>query len=65
MQIQISDYDDPNKLKIVKKVVSKDKSWTRVRFVFAIPPNTKNITLSLYGGAGTGIDWDDVIIKII
>lgn len=63
--IQISDYDDPNKLKIVKKVVSKDKDWTRVRFVFAIPTNTKNITLSLYNITGTTIDWDDVSIKII
>lgn len=63
--VEISDYDDPNRLKIVKNVVSKDESWTRVRFVFAIPPNTKNITLTLYGGEGTSIDWDDVIIKII
>lgn len=63
--IEISDYDNPDRLKIVKKVVSKDKSWTKVRFIFSIPPNTKNITLSLYSGAGIGIDWDDVIIKII
>lgn len=63
--IEISDYDDPNRLKIVKKVISKDKAWTRVRFVFAIPPNIKNITLSLYSGTGVSIDWDDVSIKII
>ncbi len=63
--IQISDYDDPNKLKIVKRVVCNGKSWTRARFVFCIPPNTKNITLSLYRGTGAGIDWDDVSIKII
>ena len=63
--IQISDYDDPSNLKIVKNVVSKDKNWTRVRFVFSIPPNTKNITLSLYNVTGSTIDWDDISIKII
>lgn len=63
--VQINDYDDPNKLTIVKKAVSKGRDWTRLRFAFCIPPGIKNITLSLYGGAEAGIDWDDISIKII
>ena len=65
-KIQIKDSNNFKELKIIiKKVVSKESSWTRVRFVFCIPPNTKNITLSLYRSAGSGIDWDDVSIKKI
>ncbi len=63
--VQINDYDNPNELKIVKNAVSEGTSWTRVRFVFCVPPGTKNITLSLYRGTGAGIDWDDVTIKKI
>ncbi|WP_097028627.1 polysaccharide deacetylase family protein [Clostridium peptidivorans] len=63
--VQIDDYDNPSKLKIVKKTVSNDTAWTRVRFVFCIPPGTKNITLSLYRDTEAGIDWDDISIKKI
>lgn len=63
--VQIDDYDNSDKLKIISKSISKGSFWTRVRFVFCIPPSTKNITLSLYGSSGAGIDWDDVSIKII
>lgn len=63
--IQIRDPNNSKELKIIKKVVSKGSSWTRVRFVFCVPVNTKNITLSLYRSAGAGIDWDDVSIKKI
>lgn len=63
--VQINDYDNPSKLKTIKKAVSKGKEWTRLRFVFCIPPGTKNITLSLYGDVKSGIDWDDISIKKI
>ena len=63
--VQINDYNNSKKLKIINKVVSKNSSWVRVRFVFSIPPNTKAITLSLYRGSRAGIDWDDVSIKKI
>jgi len=63
--IQISDYNFSKNLTIVKKVVSKGMSWTKVSFVFCIPPNTKTITLSLYRISGAAMDWDDVsIVKI-
>ena len=63
--IHITDSNNSKELKIIKKVVSKGSAWTKVRFVFCIPPNTKAITLSLYRSAGAGIDWDDVSIKKI
>lgn len=63
--IQIADSNNSKKLKIIKRVVSNGSSWTKVKFVFCIPPNTKSITLSLYRSAGTDIDWDDVSIKKI
>ncbi|WP_179632230.1 polysaccharide deacetylase family protein [Clostridium peptidivorans] len=63
--VQINDYDNPHKLKIVKKAVSEGRGWTRQRFVFCIPPGTKNITFSLYGDTESGIDWDDISIKKI
>lgn len=63
--VQINDYDNPNRLKIVKNAVSGSKSWTKISFVFCIPPETRNIRLSLYRGTGADIDWDDVTIKKI
>ncbi len=63
--VLIEDYNNSKKLKIINKVVSNGPSWKRVRFVFAIPPNTKSITLSLCKDAGASIDWDDVSIKKI
>ena len=63
--IQIIDADNSNKLKMIKRVVSDGSDWTKVEFVFCIPPNTKAITISLYRTAGTDIDWDDVSIKKI
>lgn len=63
--VQINDYDNPAKLNIIHKEVSKGSSWTRVRFTFRISPTTKNITLTLLKGTEAGIDWDDVSIKII
>lgn len=63
--VQISDYDNYKNLRITHKATSNGSSWSRVRFVFGIPKNTRNITLSLYKCAGAGIDWDDVSIKII
>ena len=63
--VQINDYNNSKKFKIVYKAVSKGASWKNVRFVFGVPPTTKNIELSLYRSAGAGIDWDDVSIKII
>ncbi|MBM7871466.1 peptidoglycan/xylan/chitin deacetylase (PgdA/CDA1 family) [Clostridium pascui] len=63
--VQINDYDSPSKLKIIKKSVSKGKEWTRLRFVFCIPPGTKNIAVSLYGDLEFGTDWDDISIKKI
>ena len=63
--VQIRDADNSKKLKIIKRVVSNGSSWTKVEFIFCIPPNTKSITLSLYRTAGADIDWDDVSIKKI
>ena len=63
--VQITDSNNSKELKIIKKIVSKGTSWTKVRFVFCIPPNTKAITLSLYRSAGASIDWDDISIKKI
>lgn len=63
--VQISDSNNSSELKITNKILSKGTSWTRVRFVFCIPPNTKSITLSINRGAGVGTDWDDVSIKKI
>ncbi|MBU3143444.1 cell wall-binding repeat-containing protein [Clostridium sp. CF012] len=63
--VQIDDPNKPNALKIMNKVVSNGSTWTKVRFVFSIPPNTKTITISLSRLAGVGIDWDDIIIKKI
>ena len=63
--IEINDYNNPKELTIINKVVSKGTSWIKVSFVFCIPPNTKIITLTLYGSSVGGIDWDDVSIKKI
>lgn len=63
--VQIKDFDNSNRLKIVKKATTSGTSWTRLRFVFCIPPGTKNMILSLYRGTGAVIDWDDVTIKKI
>ncbi len=63
--VKINDCDNPNNLNIVKTAVSVGTSWTRVRFVFCLPPGTKNITLSICRGTGAAIDWDDVTIKKI
>ena len=63
--IQIRDAKNSNRLKIIKRVVGSGSDWTKVEFVFCIPPNTKSITISLYRTAGVDIDWDDVSIKKI
>lgn len=63
--VQVSDSDNPGRLKIIKETTSNGSTWTRVRFVFCVPPSTKSIMLSLSRSAGDGIDWDDVSIKII
>jgi len=63
--VQVVDSNNSSELKITNKILSKGSSWTRVRFVFSIPMNTKSITLSLNRGAGVGTDWDDVSIKKI
>lgn len=63
--VQIIDYNNFKQLKIINKVVSTGSSWTKVSFVFCIPPNTKNIKLSLLGSSGEIIDWDDINIKKI
>jgi hypothetical protein len=49
----------------INKVITTGSSWTKVRFVFCVPPNVKTISLSLCRSAGVGIDWDDVSIKKI
>ncbi|MBU3190641.1 polysaccharide deacetylase family protein [Clostridium bowmanii] len=63
--VKINDYDNPKELNIIKKIVSSSSSWTKVNFIFCIPPNTKTITLSLYRSNGAPMDWDDVSIKKI
>ncbi|MBU3142599.1 polysaccharide deacetylase family protein [Clostridium sp. CF012] len=63
--IEVVDYNDSKKLKIINKVVGEGTSWKKVSFVFCIPPNTKTIALRLYGSSGTVMDWDDVSIKKI
>ncbi|MGV8983993.1 polysaccharide deacetylase family protein [Clostridium sp.] len=63
--VKINDYDNPNELNIIRKVVSNGSSWTKIKFVFCIPPNTKTIKVSLYRGNGASTDWDDVSIKKI
>ena len=63
--VQISNYNNPKELKIINNVVSTGSSWTKISFVFCIPPNTKAITLSLFGGLGEIIDWDDISLKKI
>jgi len=63
--VQIDDYNNSKELKITNKTVSKGSSWTKVSFVFCIPPNTRVITLSLNRSAGAIIDWDDISIKKI
>lgn len=49
----------------INKVITTVSFWTRVRFVFCVPQNTKIITLSLYRSSGDSIYWDDVSIKKI
>lgn len=63
--VQIKDTDNAEKLNIINKTAGNGASWTRVRFVFCVPPTTKNISLSLMGSEGAIIDWDDVSIRII
>lgn len=63
--IQITDSDNPDKLKILHKIDCTSSCWKRKKFVFGIPPDTKNITLSIYGNNLNNIDLDDISIKLI
>lgn len=63
--VQINDDNKTKRLNIMRRVIANRSSWKMERFVFGVPTVTKKITLSLYRTAGTGIDWDDISIKVI